>query len=422
MRTGQAAWVVGLASLLLILGLIIREEGLIALAVPLVVYLALGVVFRAQEPAVRVFRSVDRDTAYQGEELTVNLRVENLGRSLEFLELQDSVPPELELLQGSSYLVTQLQPKEAREFQYRLNLRVKGKYTLGPILMRSRDLMGFFVHEATVENSLTLVVSPRGEDVRKVKIGTRTTRPWLGQIPSRSPGLGTDFWSIRDYASGDEMRRINWKASSRLASLFTNEYEGEKSADFVIILDAREEAALGPVHDNAVEMGVRATISLASKLLENRNRVGLIVMRSVLDWVYPAFGRKQLPRIVEALVTVRPGGEWTLGHLPWILMRFFPPRCQLIIISPLVDRRAREAIAEMKARGFDAVVISPSMVDIEASLMEENERVRVAHSILRFERDVDIASLRRFAPVADWKPGEPLAVAMKEVETRRGRR
>jgi uncharacterized protein (DUF58 family) len=263
------------------------------------------------------------------------------------------------------------------------------------------------------------MVAPRSEDIRKVEIHTRKTRPWLGQIPSRSPGLGTDFWAIRAYASGDEMRRINWKASARLASLFTNEYEGERSGDFVIILDAREQAALGLHSRSAVEMGVRATISLAAKLLEARNRVGLVIMRSVLDWVYPAFGRAQLLRIVEALVTVKPGGAWTLQHLSWILSRFFPPRSQLIIISPVVDRRAREAVLEMRARGFDAIVISPSIVDIEAGIIKEEERVKTAYAILRIEREMNIARLRRIAPVADWKPDDPLALALKEVDTRR---
>ncbi len=413
--------VVALVALLLVLGLLTSEPRLIALLIPLMTYLALGAILRAPVPRVKITRSIGWDTAFEGDVLEVSLRVENQGPSLELLELEDVVPRELDVVHGSNYLVTQLGRDEVKEVEYRLDLKVKGKYDLGPVRARSRDLMGFFVFEDRIGEPHTLIVSPKGENIRRVKLETMKTRPWLGQIRSRSPGLGTDFWAIRDYVSGDEMRRINWKASSRLASLFTNEYEGERSGDFVIILDAREEAARSPIYDNAVEMGVRATVSLASKLLENRNRVGLIVMRSVLDWVYPAFGRAQFPRIVEALITIRPGGVWTLGHLPWVLERFFPPRCQLIIISPMVDRRSREAIAEMKARGFEAIVISPSMIDIEAALAAEDERSQVAYAILRMEREADISSLSRFAPVADWKPGEPLALALKEVEARRGR-
>lgn len=415
MRTEQVVWLVGAAIVLLLLGLITLEVRLIALVVPLLVYLAVATAFQPADPRFRVERSVDRDTAFEGETLDVTVTVENQGSSLEFVELSDAVPRRLEVAEGSNYLVTQLLPRESLEFRYRLRLAVKGKYTLGPLRVRSRDLLGLFVSEVSQEEALAFTVFPRTEDLRRAKIPARSTRPWLGQISSRSAGPGPDFWAIRDYVSGDEMRRINWKASSRLDTLLTNEHEGERSGDFVVVLDAREEAADGLVRDSAVEMGVRATISLATKLLEERNRVGLIVMRSVLDWVYPAFGRRQLHRIVEALVTVRPGGEWTLAHVPWILNRFFPPRSQLIIITPLVDRAARESIAELRAQGFHALVLSPSLAELQTEVPGEEERVRVARAILRLEREANVAQMRSFAPVADWTSDQPLALALREV-------
>ncbi len=415
MRTDQVVWLVGIVTALLLLGLITLEVRLLALAVPLLVYLAVATAFQPAEPRFRVERSVDRETAFEGEALDVAVTVENRGATLEFVEMSDEVPQRLEVVRGSNYLVTQLLPRESLEFRYRLHLAVKGRYTLGPLRVRSRDLLGLFVSEVTQEEALPLTVFPRTEDLRKVQIPARSTRPWLGQIPSRSAGPGPDFWAIRDYVSGDEMRRINWKATSRLDTLLTNEHEGERSGDFVVVLDAREEAADGLVRDSAVEMGVRATISLATKLLEERNRVGLIVMRSVLDWVYPAFGRGQLHRIVEALVTVRPGGEWTLAHVPWILNRFFPPRSQLIIITPLVDRPAREAIAELRAQGFHTLVLSPSVAEPTAEFPGEEDRVRVARAILRLEREANVGQLRSFAPVADWTSDQPLALALKEV-------
>src|SRR5439155_1167202 len=78
-----------------------------------------------------------------------------------------------------------------------------------------------------------LVVAPAMEDLRRTKLQPRRTRPWYGQVASRQIGAGTDFWGVREYTAGDEVRRINWKASARLDRLFTNEYEGERSGDVV---------------------------------------------------------------------------------------------------------------------------------------------------------------------------------------------
>lgn len=418
MQTELSAWIVGIASALLIVGIVTREGRILALVIPLVVYLALGMLFESGPPLLRVKRRVDRENAFEGELVRVNLTVENRGSPVELLEVHDPYPPEIELVEGSNYLVVGLERNEVREFEYALRLRTKGRHVIGPVRLRSRDLSTFFIHETRGEEAVAVLVSPAHEDLRKTMVPVYRTRPWWGQIPSRAPGIGTDFWSIRDYASGDEMRRINWKASARLDSLLANEFEGEKSGDFVIILDAREEAAAGTAYENAIEMGVRAAISLADFLLEGRNRVGLITMRSVLDWVYPDFGHRALHRIVQSLVSVKPGGQWRLKHLPWVLGRFFPTGSHLIIISPEVDASTRNAILEMRARGFEALVLSPSAIDLEMRLAEGDGRSRVAYEILKLERSAELGLMRNYADVVDWKPGEPLALALKGVGTR----
>lgn len=420
MRTRHSAWFVGIAALLLLLGILTREPRIFALVIPLVLYLALGTVFGSDSspPQVRLTRRVEKERALEGEELTVSLRAENLGPSLELLEILDRLPPQLEVVKGSEYLLTRLRQREVVEREYTVRLRAQGNHPLGPIVLRSRDFSSLFIHTVVMEDDVAVVVSPRHEDLRRSQMRARRVRTWLGQNPSRSPGLGTDFWSIRDYLPGDEMRRINWKASARLDSLFTNELEGERSGDFVLILDAREEVAAGPIHETAIDMGVRAAMSLAEMLLEARNRVGLITLRAVLDWVYPAFGRRQLLHIGESLLNVKPGGQWTLKHLPWVLGRFFPAGSHLIIISPMVDATTQDAIREMKSRGFDALVLSPSAVELEMRQADDDGMTQAAYAVLKLEREANLGLLRRFAKVADWRPGEPLALALREVERR----
>src|SRR5439155_1125748 len=130
-----------------------------------------------------------------------------------------------------------------------------------------------------------IVVAPAMEDLRRAALQPRRTRPWFGQVASRRIGPGTEFWGVREYVAGDEVRRINWKASARLERLFTNEYEGERSGDVVIVVDARRESSVGTEADNPVEHAVRAALGIADRVLATKNRVGLIVYRQVIDWV-----------------------------------------------------------------------------------------------------------------------------------------
>jgi uncharacterized protein (DUF58 family) len=236
-------------------------------------------------------------------------------------------------------------------------------------------------------------------------------------VASRQIGAGTDFWGVREYTAGDEVRRINWKASARLDRLFTNEYEGERSGDVVIVVDARRESFIGTETDNPIEHGVRAALGIAEHVLASKNRVGLIVQREVLDWVPPAFGRKQLYRILDHLTHVRPGGEWPFAHVAWVLSRFFPRDCLIVLISPLQDRAALNAVIAMEARGYDVAIVSPSPLAIEWRLGEQRPEDRTAYRILRMERDNLISQLRRVSQVVDWDPATPLALALRRIGT-----
>ena len=131
--------------------------------------------------------------------------------------------------------------------------------------------------------------------------------------------------------------------------------------------------------------------------------------------MYPAFGRKQLFRILDALIRVRAGGEWPFDHVVWVLERFFPRNCQVIIVSPLLDREAVETVEALAARGFAITIVSPSAVEIERSMYADDPTLQLAYRLLRMERENSVSALRRYADVVDWDPRDPLAAALKGV-------
>src|SRR2546421_2586061 len=138
---------------------------------------------------------------------------------------------------------------------YTVRSPVKGDFRIGPVRVRSLDPLALGAEDAVLSVDARVVVAPTMEDLRRTKLQPRRTRPWFGQVASRQIGAGTDFWGVREYTAGDEVRRINWKASARLDRLFTNEYEGERSGDVVIVVDARREVFVGPEAGNRKRRG-----------------------------------------------------------------------------------------------------------------------------------------------------------------------
>src|SRR5207237_3015230 len=128
---------------------------------------------------------------------------------------------------------------------YTIRSPVKGDFVLGPVRARSFDPLALGAQDVVLDLRSPLVVAPAMEDLRRAQLQPRRTRPWFGQVPSRRIGPGTEFWGIREYVAGDEVSRINWKASERLERLFTNEDEGERSGAVVMgVVAARESSVV----------------------------------------------------------------------------------------------------------------------------------------------------------------------------------
>ncbi len=415
MRTRLMSVLVAVVLLALLGGLALRSWPLILLCLPPLVFLALGSLDAPVPPRLSAHRMLSSERLFVGAEVEVRLRVRNDGATVGLLELVDAVPPELTLICGTNHTIVSLAPGETVGLTYAVSPTVKGDYHIGPLRARALDPLGLGVEDVTVADGNAIVVAPGMENLARVPLGPRRTRPWFGHVASRQIGVGTEFWGMREYVPGDDVRRINWKASARLDRLFSNEYEGERSGDVVIILDARRESAVGTPSMNTVEVGVRAALGVADHVLASKNRVGLIVQRDVLDWVPPAFGRKQLYRILDHLIHVRAGGEWPLAYVTWVLTRYFPQDALIVLISPLTDPSFLEGVLRLVARGYDVAVLSPSPLEIERQFVGRSPSEATAYRILRMERDNLVAQLRQVAQVVDWDTQTPLALPLRRM-------
>ena len=86
---------------------------------------------------------------------------------------------------------------------------------------------------------MTALVYPDVYAAQRVVVALRRGRFRDPGLRTRGPlGLGTDFESIRDYQPDDDVRQINWTASSRTGRPMSNVYRIEQDRDVVCLLDA----------------------------------------------------------------------------------------------------------------------------------------------------------------------------------------
>jgi len=363
---------------------------------------------------LEISRESEEVDLYEGRTMWVKIDVVNKGDHLKFLEIKDDLPDRVEVSEGSNHQIIELEKGETKTIKYEIKCPLRGRAEIGPIDVRYIDPLFFYTKSWTAENMLELNILPGIEKIKSVKIRPNYTRNWLGNIQSSNIGIGTEFFSLREYLPGDDIRRINWKATARNLNPITNEYEGERSGDVIIVVDAMKEGNIGTRRDNTMRSSIRAAASLASSILDDRNRVGVIVLGDFLNWVYPGTGREQFYKIMKYLSKSEKGGTWKPSDAKWILKRFFPSRSMIIFISPLIHKDITSTIEDICMREFDVMVISPNPLYIEKKINEDYEPI--AERVFNMERENLISELWKYSVVIDWNPYEPLEAALDEVK------
>jgi len=355
-----------------------------------------------------------RKEIYVDDEVEITIFLKNEERRPVLLEVHDLLPSLVEVIEGSNRQVIKMEGNEEKELSYKISCPITGKIDIGPIKIRYRDPLDFFSKDIDAGEEMNIRVLPRTEEMKSVEIHPSYTKHWLGDIKSKNIGIGSEFFSLREYHPGDEIRDINWKATAKYFEPFTNEYEGEKSGDVILVVDGYKKGIVGTEGYNSLRVSVEAAASLSSSILSARNRLGLIVSGEYMNWVYPGTGKNHYHKVMANLTQFEKGGSWDLKGVRMLLEDFFPRKSLIIFISPLTIMEFTETIIDLSRKEYDVMVISPDPMKIEDEILDDYDEI--AKSFCLTERKNIIDRLwSAGTTVVDWNPNEPLEPALKEV-------
>lgn len=403
----------GLVIGLVLLGLLTFNGGLIVLSLPLVVYLGATLLHRPPVLDVGAVRDMGTGLTRQFEPVTVRLTVTNYGNALDEVLIEDYMPGGLQLIEGKTSLLTSL-PKGAQAVLEYTVKGGRGSYTFGDVMVSATEHLGVMRRRTSLNTRYKLIYLPDLTPLRRVAIRPQRTHGHFGPIPSRKSGSGVDFIGLREYQMGDPRRWINWRASARYEhQLHVNQFELERIADVGIILDARRQSNIelegGP---SLFEYSVQAAGSLSQALLDEGNRVGLLVYGFGMERVFPGYGKVQQERIVYALGQARTGHNFALESLGYLPTRFFPTGSQIIMISPLLESDV-PAFTQLRACGYEVMLVSPDPVSFEGRLLGLQDDL--SSQIARSERALLLRKIQRLGiRILDWdveRPFEPMVRA-----------
>ncbi len=225
--------------------------------------------------------------------------------------------------------------------------RLRGLFTLGPWNARVSDPFGFFQVTFEYPKSQSILVYPPVVHLPTLHL-PRGAATGTGRTSQRALEVTTNAAGVRDYAPGDSLNRVHWRSSARQDTLMVKTFDLEPSGDLWIVLDLDAAVQAGRGEESTEEYGVILASSLSDRVLRQNRAVGLVAYGSVGPRqapdakplpiiVQPQKGQAQRWRILQALATVRAGGNWPLARVLAEMDRNLGRGMTLAVITPSCD-------------------------------------------------------------------------------------
>ena len=188
----------------------------------------------------------------------------------------------LSSLQGNTRWLVPLRARERVLLSYTVSGNKRGETLVGPLKIRASDPLGLFPFERIIESYCTVLIRPARINLSSFALKTGIPQGTLPVHDKRYEDV-TLYRSVRDYAPGDELRRINWKSSARFGRLFTNEYQDSLNSPVFVFLNLSvADYSLHMRHYNA-ELAIEVAAALVRKTAKKRQHCGFASTGTIPD-------------------------------------------------------------------------------------------------------------------------------------------
>ncbi|HEX2039492.1 MAG TPA: DUF58 domain-containing protein [Acidimicrobiales bacterium] len=169
-------------------------------------------------------------------------------------------------------LLAPLAPGETARAAYRLPTERRGIFDLGPLELQLNDPFGLAQTSLEAAPVTKLTVYPHADDIEPVPL-SQGNDPHAGADHATALShAGEDFYALRDYQEGDDLRRVHWGATAKLDELMIRQEEMPWQGRATVLLDLRE----GVHTPESLEIAVSAAASVARSCWKRRSLVRLL--------------------------------------------------------------------------------------------------------------------------------------------------
>jgi len=353
--TGRGWAVLAAATVSLIAGRLLGLEDLFLVGAGLLIVLAFAAVYvRVVKPDVVASRRVLPARVHAGASSRVELSLVNRSRRRSpLLAVRD---PFDDGARWARFLVAPLLPGELARAAYRLPTEQRGVFRLGPLGVSLTDPFGLVATTVEAAPLTRLTVYPRIDAIAPPP-SSHGDDPLAGaDHPRALTGGGEDFYALRPYVRGDDLRKVHWASTAKTDELMLRQDEMPWQARSTILLDTRAGACPPP----ALEILVSAAASLvvaASRhdALQRLLTTGGYNSRSV-------GGSTHVDAILEHLAGVQAAPGQLLLPALGSIRRSQTGGALVVLMTTVAAQADLDAIATLRSRfaSLSLVLVEPS--------------------------------------------------------------
>jgi uncharacterized protein (DUF58 family) len=225
-------------------------------------------------------------------------------------------------------------------------------------------------------------------------------------------GASIEFSEHKEYAPGDDIRRIDWKAVGRVDRYYIKRFEDETEMRTFLLVDAS--ASMGYARGGVSKLAYASYLgaALAYLLAQQRDPAGLLVFDERTRQVLPPRTRGgHIRDLLAALDGVYPAGRTEPGRALAHVGEIADRRSLIVLFTDLLDAPAELAdrLRQLRSRGNDVVlfqILHPDEVELPFQDMADFEGMEPedARRLLVDPRDLATSFKRESAALRErWR-------------------
>ena len=240
-----------------------------------------------------------------GDENSVKIDIKNNYPFRVDLKIIDEIPFQF---QKRDFLIKKtVLPQGSSFFEYILIPKERGEYVFGGLNIYAKSPIGLVSRKFVFQKEASLPSYPSFVHLRKYELMALQNEFLLGGIKKiRKLGHTMEFEQIRNYVQGDDIRSINWKATSKANKLMVNQYQDEKSQRIYMLIDKGRTMQMPFKGLSLLDYSINAVMALSHIILKKSDRAGMMTFSQKTENKVQAEQKSgQLKKISEALYNIK---------------------------------------------------------------------------------------------------------------------